>query len=140
MNEFMKEAIRLYKIGQGVMVEGPEAVCNKIEQTDADHSNFGRLTFLGDFGPDNKPTRLKYLPNDSIVESHTVMTYANWVIDPIGNCLCDIDVYTALMCKWNNGAVLIDRTRSYLGSFLASKYISQGDDFKEYIRIVDKEV
>lgn len=139
MNEFMKEAIHLYKIGQEVMHEGPDAVCNRIEQTDADHSNFGRLTFLGDFGLDNKPTRLQYLPNDSFVESHTVMTYANWVIDPIGNYLCDIDVYTALMCKWNNGSVLIDRTRSYLGSFLANKYIGATDEFKSYIRLVSKE-
>lgn len=140
MNEFMNEAVRLYKIGQEIAKDGSEAVCNLIEQTDADHGKFGRLTFVGDLGPDNKPTKLTYLPVHTNSDSHSVMVYENWVIDPIGNYLCDIDVYTALLCKWNNGAIIIDRTRSYLGSYLINKYGTYTDVFAPYIRIIDKEV
>lgn len=140
MNEFMREAVSLYKIGQEIVDNGSEAVCNKIEKAATDHTRLGRIMFRGDLDIDNKPNKLRYLPTGTVTDGHAVMVYENWVIDPIGNYLCDIDVYTSLLCKWNDGSVLIDRTCSYLGTFLLNKYASAIDVFVQYIRIINKEV
>lgn len=129
----MNVAISLYKYGQRFVEEGASAVCDAIERTEVDHSRIGRLAFVGDLGANNKPTQLRYLPTDKWVDKHEVIVYEGIVIDPVGNYLCDFDTYASLLCRWNNGIVMIDRKHSYLGSFLAAKFKQEG--FAEFIRI-----